>query len=289
MQINSAITYKLYFMKSQLLLHSICLFLGLGVFTGPGTTPVNKAREEVFQRGEEITYTASYGVVNALEARFRIDENLYQVNGRPCHKVEVTGKSVGVFGASFTVDNLWRSFIDLETGLSQKFYRNVTEGRYKLDEITYFDQNKRTLVVTANRERALEYTLEQGNIHDIISAYFHLRTIDFSDMSEGDIIKVYTFLDTKPYNFQLRFAGREVVKTKLGRYKAIKLVPLVPSNKIFRGSDPLTIWISDDVNKLPLKAEASLLLGAAELQITSASNLREPLGSTRLSKKNRKS
>ncbi len=276
-------------MKKQLLPFSICILLGLGLIASSATLPAKEAKEETIQRGEEITYMASYGVVDALEARIRIDKHLYQVNGRPCHKVEVTGKTRGVVGASFHVDNLWRSFIDRETGLSQKFYRNVTEGKYKLDEITYFNQQNRSLVVTANRERALEYSLDHGQIHDIISAYFYLRTVDFTDMSEGEVIKVYTFLDTKPYHFQLRFAGREVVKTRLGKFKAIKLIPLIPSNKIFRGQDPLKIWISDDINKLPLKAEASLLLGAAELYITSAQNLREPLGSTRPSKKSRKS
>jgi hypothetical protein len=272
-----------------MLLHSAWLIIVSSFMINPEQSRPSPSAGEVFQRGEEISYMASYGVVDALEAHFRIDNNLYQVNGRPCHKVEVTGKTRGVVGASFHVDNLWRSFIDLETGLSQKFYRNITEGRYKLDEITYFNQASQTLVVTANRQRALEYTLPHKDIHDIISAYFHLRTLDFSDMSEGDIIKVYTFLDTKPYQFQLRFAGRETIKTKLGKFKAIKLIPLIPSNKIFRGQDPLKIWISDDVNKLPLKAEASLLLGAAELHITAASNLREPLGATRLSRKARKS
>lgn len=239
-----------------------------------------------FAKGEKLTYSASYGMMNVLNFAFEVSKNFYSVNGRVCNRVDVTGKSVGLLNGTFSINNHWRSYIDREKKYSQRFYRNISEGRYKREEFTNFDQASNSLIVNIDNQRAYKYTLPKGNIHDVVSAYFYLRTLDFNKFKTGEKINTYIFLDDKAYNLSLVYAGKEVLKTKLGYIKSIKLLPLMPPSKAMSGSNPITIWISDDVNKVPLKAEANLVIGHAVLNLESAEGLRSPL--TILKRKNRK-
>jgi hypothetical protein len=230
-----------------------------------------------YVKGEKLTYVASYGIMNVIECSFEVSKNFYKVNGRVCNRVDVRGKSMGLLNGTFAIDNHWRSYIDREMKYSQRFYRNISEGRYKREEFTNFDQATNSLVVTIDNKRALKYTLAKGNIHDVISAYFQLRTLDFHKYKAGDQISTYIFLDDKAYNFKLAYVGKEVVKTKFGYVKAIKLQPVMPPSKALNGSNPVTIWISDDINKVPLRAEANLVVGNAVLNLETMDGLKAPL------------
>ena len=70
------------------------------------------------------------------------------------------------------------------------------------------------------------------------------------------------FLDSKVYPFKLRFLGREVLKTKFGKIKSMIFRPLVESGRIFKEQESVTIWITDDANRIPIKMKASLAVGS---------------------------
>jgi hypothetical protein len=48
----------------------------------------------------------------------------------------------------------------------------------------------------------------------------------------------------------------------------------MPKNKLFRGDKPVTIWISDDKNKIPLKIKARLMVGSLNMDIVNTKELR---------------
>ncbi len=48
---------------------------------------------------------------------------------------------------------------------------------------------------------------------------------------------------------------------------------IVQKGRIFKREDDLNVWISDDENHVPLRAQAKLLIGSVKLDITNAKNL----------------
>lgn len=227
-----------------------------------------------FGRGEVIEYRAHYGFLNAAVARMIIDDSLFQVNGRPCYKIDVFGESVGMFDLMLRIRDNWGSYLDTAKVVPQRFWRKIKEGKYRKFEIVDFDQNENyATVVKYNYKRKKwkdkTYYDIPSHCQDMVSGYYYLRTLDLSRLRKGDIIVVDGFFDDETYNFKIRYLGKEKLDTKIGKYNTHVFAPIMPENKLFKGEDSIQFWLSDDENKIPLKIKANMFVGAVELDITS--------------------
>ena len=81
-----------------------------------------------------------------------------------------------------------------------------------------------------------------------MSSIYYARNINFDKYSPGDKIPFNMFLDDEVYQLYIRYLGKETVKTRYGKFKAIKLKPLLIKEAIFEGGEKMTVWISDDPN-----------------------------------------
>ncbi|HEV7350533.1 DUF3108 domain-containing protein [Telluribacter sp.] len=228
---------------------------------------------ESFVKGERVDYRVHYGFINAAEARVEVARSLVTVNNRPCYRVNVTGKTVGAFDLISRVRDQWRSYIDTSAILPHMFYRNIQENSYRKEETVFFYHGSNTAY---DRDEKKSYKVPE-NVHDIISGYYFLRTLDFNRIREGEIVEVPTFFDGQVYKMRVRYGGRSVIKAKFGKIKVLKLNPIIPENKLFKGENPMTIWVSDDDNKVPIKAEVDLMIGALEMDIKSYKGLKTEL------------
>jgi hypothetical protein len=52
--------------------------------------------------------------------------------------------------------------------------------------------------------------------------------------------------------------------------------PIVQSGRVFKEEESLTVWISDDENKIPLRIKASLAVGSIKADLESFKGLRNP-------------
>ena len=87
------------------------------------------------------------------------------------------------------------------------------------------------------------------------------------------------FLDNEVYNLYLRYMGKEVVKTKYGKFRAIKFKPLLVKGTLFQGGEKMTVWVSDDPNHIPLRIESPIVVGSIKVDMMQYRNLRYPLSS----------
>jgi hypothetical protein len=63
------------------------------------------------------------------------------------------------------------------------------------------------------------------------------------------------------YRVQMQVVGSEPVKTALGTLSALKIVPVITAAPGKKPPGGITIWISEDARRLPLKIEAPLTVG----------------------------
>ena len=101
----------------------------------------------------------------------------------------------------------------------------------------------------------------------MISAFYYLRTLNTDTIKAGDEIDLNMFFDSKTFAFKLRFLGKEIIKTKFGKIKTIKLRPVVQSGRVFKESESVTIWVTDDENKIPIRLKASLAVGSLRAEL----------------------
>src|SRR5690606_27485775 len=116
-------------------------------------------------------------------------------------------------------------------------------------------------------------------VQDVVSAMYYARNIDFSKLRPDDKIPFFMFLDNEVYNMYIRYVGKEEIKTKYGKYRAIKIKPLLLKGQIFEGGEKMTVWVTDDKNHIPTRVESPLVAGKVKIDMIGHSNLRHPLTS----------
>jgi hypothetical protein len=252
--------------------------LGILVILTAAFTTANTYRRVVntsFGPGEHIEYRVHYGIINAAEARVDVAPSLYSVNGRPCYQVNVFGRTTGAFDLVTKVRDTWRSYIDTAAILPQKFYTNIQENSYRKEENMTFNHAANTVKAEERTEKDLFKVPD--NVHDVVSSYYFLRTIDFNKVGVGNVIELPAFYDDVVYNMKVKYRGKEAIKTKFGKINVIKLSPILSSNGFFKGEDSLLMWVTDDANKVPVKVQVELSIGSLDMDIKSYSGLKQPL------------
>jgi len=87
------------------------------------------------------------------------------------------------------------------------------------------------------------------------------------------------FLDNQVYEIYVRYLGKDIVKTKYGRFRAIKFKPLLIKGTIFEGGEKMTVWVSDDGNHIPLRVESPITVGKIQVEMMDFRNRRYPMSS----------
>ena len=232
-------------------------------------------KNTAFQAGEHVTMKVYYNTMGAYvgagEATFTT--TLERFNGKPVYHCVGLGKTYSFFDNFFKVRDRYESYIDTATMLPYKFIRNIEEGGYKKYNNVTFNQNEHTAVSTTGVYKVSDC------IQDVVSSVYYARNIDFNKYKPGDKIPFDMFLDDEIYHLYIRYIGKEKVKTRYGKFNAIKFKPLLVKGTIFEGGEKMNAWVSDDPNHLLLRVESPISVGSIKVDMMGYSNLRYPLTS----------
>ena len=260
-----------------LLLCCLSLLSGLALAQG---YPL--AAKRPFQPGEEVEMKATIGFIKAAEAQFKVSNIIYSLKDHPSYRLDLFARTTGIFDFISSVRDNWGSYYDTAQLVPHQFYRYIKEGRFRKNEILYFDHQQDSVKVAklhkeTRKPEKMEKHAVVGNVQDMLSAYYYLRCIDFDQLDVGTIITINTFFDDKEQPFRVKFLGREVLKTRLGRVKALIFVPIKEKDKLFKENNTLRVWLSDDLNKIPLKLQAKIYVGYLRVEVNKVKGLRHKL------------
>ena len=82
------------------------------------------------------------------------------------------------------------------------------------------------------------------------------------------------FDDDGIFKFKLKFLGKEVLRTKFGKVECLKFRPLVQSGRVFKEKESVTLWVSNDLNKIPVRIKADLAVGSLKADLDAFNGLR---------------
>lgn len=264
------------------LLPLVCIFITMSAFIQQDTHRYVRVKNDSFKKGEVLEFKMNYGFISIGKGSARIHPNYFKMNDRDCFKVDVYGKTVGVVDWIADVDDHWGAYIDTAALVPHQFYRRIRESNYKKDEWTNFDQENGKIEVKVldnktGKLREPKYYDAPSTIRDMIAGFLYLRTLDLSKTKVGDTLKITGFFEDTFYTMNILYHGKDVVKTKAGKFRAIKLVPIMPDNKVFDGENSVTAWFSDDGNRIPVKISADMFIGSAGVELTGYSGLKKPV------------
>ncbi len=222
---------------------------------------------QAFQSGEWFKFEMSYSNwLKAGEATMSVEETTY--GGTPVFHIVGKGYTTGAIKWFFKVKDRYESYFDKTTGLPYKSIRKIDEGGHTKDiEIEFDQKNRKALVI--NKKHKTENTFStESNVQDMVSAFYYLRNnYDTNTIKEGDIVSLNMFFDEENYNFKLKFLGRETIDTNFGKIKTLRFRPYVMAGRVFKEEESLTLWVSADENKIPLKIKADLAVGSLQANL----------------------
>ena len=130
-------------------------------------------------------------------------------------------------------------------------------------------------------ENGNKYYKVEPNTQDLLSAFYYARTLDMGNIGVGQEFEIQTFFDREMYPLKFKYLGKEVVKTKLGSFNCLKFRPMVEKGRVLKEEEDMTLWVSDDQNKVPIRLKTDLLVGSIEMDLVEYKNLVRPLNKLR--------
>ena len=223
--------------------------------------------------GEELSYRIHYGVLNAGAATLSANKTTFK--NEPHFYVKGVGKTTGAVRAFFKVDDLYESFININTGLPSYYVRNVKEGGYSQHYQTVFDHKDQSLILTdkKNPKNGSKKINSVRGIQDMLSSFYYLRGLSQNELKVGTVKKLNVWIDDEMFAFQIRVTGTEDVKTKFGTINCLKIVPSVMSGRVFKEKEGVTMYVSNDANHVPISIKAELAVGSLKADLESYKNV----------------
>lgn len=227
-----------------------------------------KITNNAFTNNEKLEFRVHYGLINAASIVFEVGPTLVQKYDRKCFNVKAEGKTLKSFDWAYKVRDKFETYIDAEAIAPISYNKSVQEDKYTDNDLVTFKHNSKKLFGVKGILDMPVYT------HDVISSIYYVRNIDFTKSKVGDKFPLDVYLDNKIYNLGFKYAGKETISTDIGKVKCIKLVPTLIVDRVFKDQEDMTVWISDDENKIPIRVKAKIMVGSIKVDLTSYSGLK---------------
>jgi len=229
-----------------------------------------------FQDGEWLKFKLSYSNwFKAGNATLQVSETTYK--NKAVYKVIGKGWTTGAIKWFFNVEDHYESHFDKHTGAPYKFVRDIDEGGYTKNRIVEFDHLQNKALINDLKDKTTSTIDIEQDIQDLVSAYYYLRNnYKTETIKQGDVVELNIFFDEETFLFKLKYLGRETISTAFGDIKCIKFRPYVMAGRVFKEEESLTLWVTADKNKIPVKIKADLRVGSLRADLVAQKGLKYP-------------
>lgn len=219
-----------------------------------------KIENKAFGVGERLVFDVSYGPITAGEAVMAVPR--YEtIAGRNCYRIEFTVNSLSSFDWIFEVRDQYLTFIDSQSIAPLRFEQHIREGTYKRDFTADFDQVNHVAKTSEGDYPIPEY------VHDIMSAFYYARMLDYSGMKPGDHITLFNFYKDTSHELRVKFLGKQELEVEAGTFNSIVVEPLVKEGGLFKAEGRIVIWLSDDERKIPIRVNTKVVIGSIDVEL----------------------
>ncbi len=228
-------------------------------------------QNSAFKEGEILSYRLHYGALDAGVVLMEVKPEVMEVSGRKVYHIVGNGYSKGTFDWFFKVRDRYETFIDKDALLPWMFVRRVYEGGVTINQDYKFNHYTNKVDVGSGEKVEIP-----DGTQDMISAFYSARNIDLTNAKEGDVFTINSIVDKEIWPLKIRYVGKEKITCDIGTFNCVKFRPIVQKGRIFKHEDDLNVWLTDDKNHVPLRAQAKLVVGSIKLDIVSVKNLANP-------------
>ncbi len=214
--------------------------------------------------------------LESAHASFKVSSA--KLNGKNCYLFNGSGSTYTKYDWFYKVRDVFETYVDSESFRPLKFRADILEGS-KNDKHTYIfntPQKKAYTIINHGRKPVHVDTLKiNACTIDVLTAIYYARNIDYSNCKTNDTVGISLLLDGKVYAIYVRYLGKEVFTSKeLGKYNCIKFSPLLVEGSIFKKGEGMTVWVSNDKNKIPIYIETPITVGTVKVKLMNYKGLK---------------
>lgn len=241
-------------------------------------TPGNQS----FRSGEQLTYVVNYnwGAIWMTTAEVTFSVNMVELNGRQVYHFTGIGGTYPKYDWFYKVRDRYEAFADTLNLAPVRFKREVNEGSTHSRDDYVFSQRKNKVYTSEQRGEKTKFDslTISACTNDVITSIFYARCLDFSAYKPNDTIPISFVLDGEVLNSYIRYLGKETIYNELlGNVRCIKFRPKLVEGTIFKGGEGMTVWVTDDKNKMPVYVETPIIVGTIKVNLSKYTGLRNAI------------
>ena len=231
------------------------------------------SQKKAYDDGEWLKFRVHYGLITAGVATLKVKTEY--IDAEETFHIIGYGETTGVTSWFFNTQDHYETYIIKEKDLPKRFIRKIDEGGHTKDIQIDFDHTTQNATITNFENDTEKIVSFPREAQDMVSSLYYLRNnLDTKELKVKDEIEMDMFFDGENYKFKLKFLGREILSTKFGDVSCLVFRPYVQSGRVFKEKESLTIWVSDDDNKIPLLIKADLAVGSLKATLVEFKKLK---------------
>ena len=184
---------------------------GNGIASARPDSSVRRALDTLRQRsnvafggGEYLRFDVNYGFITAGEAVMNVVDTIC-AGPRKCLKINFRVNSKPFFDLVYKVRDRYRTVLDAGGLFPWRFEQHIREGGYSRDFTADFDQITHRAVTSEGAYSVPPY------VHDIMSAFYFARTVDYAGFRPGEKIHLQNFYKDSTYELDVKFKGYQTI------------------------------------------------------------------------------
>jgi len=217
--------------------------------------------------GEVLDYEISWGPFTAGNARLLVRKTKNE------NELEIMSRAWNISRFKrLTVNDTVSSIVSADSLLPKTFSQRIHEGSYRRDVLTVynFETKEASIRDTAYKESTLKHQIDtvitlKGDERCIMSAFYLARTFK---LEPGDTAYFNAISGKKQYKLKVICHKRETIDTALGKKKCLVIEPIIQGDGLFKAKGKLTIWITDDEERLPVIMKSEIAIGSIKATLT---------------------
>lgn len=230
----------------------------------PAPAPARKERPVPFAAGEKLTYDVSWSsYVTAGSATLTIVEKKPSYDS-VAYYIVAEGQPGTLLSKLYDLYYKADTLLDAYSLLPQRASTFSKEGRRQRMKTTMFDHRTNIANYEVKTRTVVTRDLKvPAYSQDPLGAVYVLRALA---LKAGDRFSVPICDGGQTYKVDIVVGAPEPVKTGIGEVRSWKITPALPKEQAATARR-LTLWLSDDARRLPVKMQAQLAVGTFDLTI----------------------
>jgi hypothetical protein len=258
------------------ILRLMLVLLGLLVLSGPAGAGQASEIARLYREGERLVYDVTWLGIRAGQATLEV-RGVVNLDGHQAYHLVTTAQSGPLVSKIYKVDDRTESYLAPEPMRALRFEKHLREGRYRHSSRTEFDHEKgivtfryldfsqvpKEITRLEEAERygkyvSQEFPLTPGAL-DELSVLYYVRSLP---LTAGTTVLARVFASRKNWDLEVKVLGRETLQTILGPRQTVVVEPLLKFEGVFQQKGRMTVWITDDTDKVPVQMKSEVKIGS---------------------------